>query len=236
MHIIWKDTAEYNTYEEARVGRVFNHRRPDRFPLAVVKASSEDDIVAAVKLAAERNCRIAVRSGGHSWAAWSVRDNSILIDLGNYKELEVDAESRIARATPSMTGRELNSVLTSDYGLMFPGGHCPDVGLGGFLLQGGMGWNCRVGVKFHGKSDTVQIAYRPTELGLGVRASSSCGCCHDGWPIDALQCMSESRSLLGCSGSWTRYVLFDQQASGAFDPLMIMIKDSLGSSPSSISA
>ena len=27
---------------------------------------------------------------------------------------------------------------------MFPGGHCPDVGLGGFLLQGGMGWNCRV--------------------------------------------------------------------------------------------
>jgi FAD/FMN-containing dehydrogenase len=27
---------------------------------------------------------------------------------------------------------------------MFPGGHCPDVGLGGFVLQGGMGWNCKV--------------------------------------------------------------------------------------------
>ena len=26
----------------------------------------------------------------------------------------------------------------------FAGGHCPDVGLGGFLLQGGMGWNCKV--------------------------------------------------------------------------------------------
>jgi FAD/FMN-containing dehydrogenase len=26
---------------------------------------------------------------------------------------------------------------------MFAGGHCPDVGLGGFLLQGGMGWNCK---------------------------------------------------------------------------------------------
>jgi hypothetical protein len=23
------------------------------------------------------------------------------------------------------------------------GGHCPTVGIGGFLLQGGMGWNCR---------------------------------------------------------------------------------------------
>ncbi|KAJ5682092.1 uncharacterized protein N7477_002032 [Penicillium maclennaniae] len=140
MQIIWQDS---DTYEDARIGRVFNHRRPRRFPLAVVKATCEEDIVAAVKLAVERNCRVAVRSGGHSWAAWSVRDNSILIDLGNFKQVEVDAENRIARATPSMTGRELNSVLIRDHQLMFPGGHCPDVGLGGFLLQGGMGWNCR---------------------------------------------------------------------------------------------
>ncbi|KAJ5735025.1 FAD binding domain protein [Penicillium malachiteum] len=143
MEVIWKATAQNTVYEEARVGRVFNHRRPSRFPLAVVKAASEADIVQTVKLAVEQKCRVAVRSGGHSWAAWSVRDNSILIDLGNYKQLEVDAENMTAKATPSMTGRELNSVLIKEHGLMFPGGHCPDVGLGGFLLQGGMGWNCR---------------------------------------------------------------------------------------------
>ncbi|KAJ5758967.1 hypothetical protein N7520_006123 [Penicillium odoratum] len=143
MDITWRDSATKEAYEEARIGRVFNHRRPSRFPLAVVKATSEDDIVKAVQMAVEMNCRVAVRSGGHSWAAWSVRDNSILIDLGNYKKVEVDPENRMARATPSMTGRELNSVLVKDHGLMFPGGHCPDVGLGGFLLQGGMGWNCR---------------------------------------------------------------------------------------------
>lgn len=144
MHIIWKDSADAAAYEDARVGRVFNHRRPERFPLAIVKATSEKDIISAVKLSAKHNCRVAVRSGGHSWAAWSVRDNSILIDLGNYKEVEVDAESRIAYVSPSMTGRELNTALIKDHGLMFPGGHCPDVGLGGFLLQGGMGWNCKV--------------------------------------------------------------------------------------------
>lgn len=144
MDIIWKHTAPTAVYEEARVGRVFNHRRPERFPLAVVKAKSEQDIVDAVKLSLEKKCRVAVRSGGHSWAAWSVRDNSILIDLGNYKKVEVDAENLIAKATPSLTGRELNAVLIKEHGLMFPGGHCPDVGLGGFLLQGGMGWNCRV--------------------------------------------------------------------------------------------
>jgi len=26
-------------------------------------------------------------------------------------------------------------------GSIFAGGHCPNVGLGGFLLQGGVGWN-----------------------------------------------------------------------------------------------
>ncbi|CAI7614151.1 hypothetical protein N7533_013334 [Penicillium manginii] len=142
MYIVWKEEADAATYEDARVGRVFNHRRPDRFPLAVVKASSEEDIIAAVKLAKERNCRVAVRSGGHSWAAWSVRENSILIDLGDYKEIEVDTENHIARVSTSMTGREVNGELNK-HGLMFPGGHCPDVGLGGFLLQGGMGWNCK---------------------------------------------------------------------------------------------
>lgn len=147
MDIVWRDTADNAVYEEARVGRVFNHRRPSRFPHAVVKARCEQDIVNAVKLAAERKCRVAVRSGGHSWAAWSVRDGSILIDLGNYKKVEVDAKNQVAKATPSMTGRELNSVLIKEHGLMFPGGHCPDVGLGGFLLQGGMGWNCRVGLR-----------------------------------------------------------------------------------------
>lgn len=145
MQIIWRDIADPATYEEARIGRVFNHRRPQRFPIAVVKATSVEDIIAAVKLAAEKNCRVAIRSGGHSWAAWSVRDQSILIDLGNFKEIEVDKDNRIARVTSSVTGRQLNGQLISEYDLMFPGGHCPDVGLGGFLLQGGMGWNCRVG-------------------------------------------------------------------------------------------
>lgn len=147
MQIIWRENAENATYEEARVGRVFNHRRPSRFPLAVAKATCEEDLVFAVQLAIKHQCRVAIRSGGHSWAAWSVRDESILIDLGSYKHMEIDAENKRLIASPSMTGREINSVLTQKHGLMFPGGHCPSVGIGGFLLQGGMGWNCRVSCK-----------------------------------------------------------------------------------------
>lgn len=129
MQIIWQDSAS-TAYEDARIDRLFNYPHPERFSLAVVKVAFEEDVKATIKLAIEHKCRVAVRSGGQSWAVWSVRDNSILIDLGDYKDLDVDAENQIARVTPSITGQELNSVLVEEHGLMFPGGHCPNVGLG----------------------------------------------------------------------------------------------------------
>lgn len=147
LPIVWKDKASKEEYEDARVGRVFNHRRPKRFPIAVVRAENEQHIVEAVKLAKQHKCRISVRSGGHSWAAWSVRDQAILIDLGNMKHISISEDEKIVTVSPSTTGRMLNNFL-SERGLMFAGGHCPDVGLGGFLLQGGMGWNCRVSVSY----------------------------------------------------------------------------------------
>jgi FAD/FMN-containing dehydrogenase len=140
--VIWRAEADEDEFERARVGRVFNARRPKRYPRAVVEATQESDIVAAVRLAIEQKCRVSVRSGGHSWAAWSVRDDAILIDLGKYQFFELDEAKKIVVVSPSTTGRILNGFL-SQKGLMFAGGHCPDVGLGGFLLQGGMGWNCK---------------------------------------------------------------------------------------------
>jgi FAD/FMN-containing dehydrogenase len=130
-------------YEEARVGRVFNARRPERFPAAVLCAQDEADVIAGVKLARERGLKVSVRSGGHSWAAWSVRDEALLIDLGRMREMGYDSATGIATASPAVKGgAELTPFLTA-HGRAFPGGHCPGVGLGGFLLQGGQGWNGR---------------------------------------------------------------------------------------------
>ncbi|TKX18295.1 FAD-linked oxidoreductase-like protein 2 [Elsinoe australis] len=142
LPIVWRGEVDEATYEEARVGRVFNHRRPNRYPVAVVNASSINHVVQAVRLAKEKGFRVSVRSGGHSWAAWSVRDNAVLIDLGNLKHISLNESKDLVSVSPSTTGSILNAFL-SKRGLMFAGGHCPDVGLGGFLLQGGMGWNCR---------------------------------------------------------------------------------------------
>ncbi len=131
-------------FAEAVHGRIFNGRRPsDRSPAAVLYAATQDDVVAGVRLAAQRGWQVAVRSGGHSWAAWSVRSGSLLIDLGGLREMSYDPATGIATAAPAITGGdELNPYL-SRFGRFFGGGHCPSVGLGGFLLQGGQGWNAR---------------------------------------------------------------------------------------------
>lgn len=144
LAIIWLDQADPAVYEEARSKGLFNARRPSRYPLAIVLAQTQSEIVDAVKLAVEKNCRISVRAGGHSYAGWSIRDEAILVDLSDLSEDPIlDDDTGIVRVSPSMTGRDLTNYLSAK-GRFFSAGHCPDVGLGGFLLGGGLGWNCNV--------------------------------------------------------------------------------------------
>ncbi|MFT4228917.1 MAG: FAD-binding oxidoreductase [Microbacterium sp.] len=130
-------------WEDARVGRVFNGRRPDRQPDAVLIAGSVEDVRRGVLLAKERGWTVAVRSGGHAWAAWSVRDTGLLIDLGALDDISYDDETHIVSAGPAVKGGEVLSPYLEQRGRFFNGGHCPTVGIGGFLLQGGQGWNQR---------------------------------------------------------------------------------------------
>jgi FAD/FMN-containing dehydrogenase len=129
-------------FEEARFARVFNARRPERYPAAVLVAESEDDVVEGVRLARDRGWKVAIRAGGHSFPVWSVRDDALLIDLGGFKETALDESTGIVNVTPSVSSGELNGYL-SGYGRFFSFGDGPSVGLGGFLLQGGIGLGFR---------------------------------------------------------------------------------------------
>lgn len=127
-------------YEEARHAAVWNELKPQREPEAIVYARSEADVVEAVQLAREHGLRVKARSGGHSWTGSSVRDGSVHVDLSALAAVEVNAGTRTATVQPGAQGRALNTLL-APHGLMFPTGHCPTVGIGGYLLQGGWGWN-----------------------------------------------------------------------------------------------
>lgn len=130
-------------YENARQGAVWNALTPDCYPELILWAANEADCVAAVKLARERGLMLSVRSGGHSGAGNHLRDDTFLLDLSGLREVEVDAESMRASAQPGCPGNELDLELEK-HDLFFPVGHCPGVAIGGYLLQGGFGWNDRV--------------------------------------------------------------------------------------------
>jgi FAD/FMN-containing dehydrogenase len=139
--IFYKGDAQYESF---RVASIWNARKPDRFPEAIVLPQSDIDVIAAVKLAKERGWRIGTRSGGHSWNAPHTRDGALLINLARMKDLVVDPATRIAVVSPSWRGEAFNKVLREQYQLIFPAAHCVGVGLGGFVLSGGHGWNRQV--------------------------------------------------------------------------------------------
>jgi FAD/FMN-containing dehydrogenase len=129
-------------YEKARRSAVWNGRLPDRFPHTVVEASSEGDVVRALAYARERSLRVAVCSGGHSWAANHLREGGLLLDVSRLDGVEIDPAGRTAVVGPGVKGHELCMRLEAE-GLFFPSGHCEGVALGGYILQGGHGWNSR---------------------------------------------------------------------------------------------
>ena len=129
-------------YEQARRAATWNARDYGRYPDVIVQATTEQDVVAAVRLAKAESLKIGVRSGGHSWSAHHVRDGGMLLDLDGLKDRSIDASAMTATAGPGCDGAVFGLALARQ-GLMFPTGHCRGVGLGGFILQGGFGWYSR---------------------------------------------------------------------------------------------
>jgi hypothetical protein len=129
-------------YESARLDAVWNARKPERYPDVIVVAEVEDDVGHAVNLARAEGLAVSVRSGGHSWVGNGVRAGGLLVDLSRLQGIEVDAGDRVAAVQPAVRGPVLNAAL-GEHGLFFPTGHAPTVGIGGFILGGGYGWNSR---------------------------------------------------------------------------------------------
>ena len=130
-------------FEAAVLGTSFNAREPGQRPAVIVQATSADDVVAAVKHAKRDGLKISICSGGHSWTQNHIRDGGMLIDTSRLNGIDIDAERMTAKVGPGCLSGELNDALARRR-LFFPVAHAYTVGLGGFLLQGGFGWNSRV--------------------------------------------------------------------------------------------
>jgi len=145
--------------------------KPQRYPDLIVQARTEDDVVAAVRYAAANQLKVALRSGGHNSTGSSLRDGGLLIDVSGMGGIEIDESRQIASIQPGVRSLELVTAAARK-GLSFPVPHCPSVGLAGFTLGGGIGWNYaqRGGVSTHSivgaevvTADGQRLQATPTE-------------------------------------------------------------------------
>ena len=129
-------------FEATVMGSLFNKIDPIKRPAKIVVAKSVRDIIDTIKYAKTQGKKVTVCSGGHSWSANHVREDSIMIMMKNFNQYAINAQEMTATAGPGVGGSDLIKALYK-HDLFFPVGHCKGVCIGGYLLQGGYGWNGR---------------------------------------------------------------------------------------------
>lgn len=112
------------------------------FPQIIVYCKVWNDVHLCLQWAHEYEWWVTCRSGGHSFAGYSVNPGMV-IDLSNLNSITVDPQTKRARIGPGAQFQQINPTLSSPYKLHLPGGTCPDVACAGYMQGGGYGLTSR---------------------------------------------------------------------------------------------
>src|SRR5437899_6871249 len=114
----------------------------DRRPAAIVRVADANDVSRVIALVRETETEFVVRSGGHGVAGYAMPDGGIVLDLGDMRALDIDAERRTAWVETGVTAAEYTNAADA-HGLATGFGDTGSVGLGGLTLGGGVGYLLR---------------------------------------------------------------------------------------------
>jgi FAD/FMN-containing dehydrogenase len=110
----------------------------ERRPAMVVRPTSAADVAEAIRFARRHDLPLAVRSGGHSAAGWSLCDGGVVLDMRSIDTINVDPEARTAKVGGGcMTGAVDRACQA--HGLATVTGRVSTTGIAGFTLGGGSG-------------------------------------------------------------------------------------------------
>jgi hypothetical protein len=121
-------------YDQARMNY---NLRFDVHPRAIVFCRRRRDVSNAIRWARQEELPIAVRSGRHSYEAFSL-SKGIVIDVSEMDEIRVDEENRLAVVGAGATLLPIYEALWKKRHTL-PAGSCPTVGIAGLTLGGGFG-------------------------------------------------------------------------------------------------
>jgi FAD/FMN-containing dehydrogenase len=126
-------------YLQARLE--YQQRFDSVYPLAVVQPLTPADVSQIVAWSKKTKVRLAIRSGGHSYAGYSTT-NGVVVDLGRLAGVKLDKASNVATIGPGARLVDVEAALAAS-GRAIPNGSCPTVGIGGLALGGGVGFASR---------------------------------------------------------------------------------------------
>jgi FAD/FMN-containing dehydrogenase len=110
-------------------------------PVAIVHAANPQDVSIAVKVAARFGIPVQPRSGGHSYAAYSLggRSGALIIDLAHMDQVVVDQKTWKATIGGGTRLEKVTKELFAQGKRTIAHGTCPQVGIGGHATIGGQG-------------------------------------------------------------------------------------------------
>ncbi len=128
--------ADNPAFDQAR--RVWNGMI-DRWPSAIVRATSIAEVMRTVRFCREQGIKASVRGGGHSAAGKAVADGVLMIDLSLLGEVQVDVRRKRAVVQGGVTLGILDRACEAQKPAT-TGGVISSTGVCGLTLGGGIGW------------------------------------------------------------------------------------------------
>jgi len=111
-------------------------------PKFVLQPKTPADVQAIIQQAGKQKLVLTIKCGGHSYAGHSTASNEgVSLDLRQMKKTELDMHSETITFGAGCEWGDVYKTLINERqdGFVINGGRCPSVGVGGFLLGGGLG-------------------------------------------------------------------------------------------------
>ncbi|KUL89064.1 hypothetical protein ZTR_06120 [Talaromyces verruculosus] len=126
-----------SSYESLRDSYWSGNQKPLK-PRCFFQPHSAEDLARAVALCARSRCHFGVKSGGHGhFAGQSCLDGGVQLDLAKLNTISIDRRKGTVLVGAGSTWGSVYTILQKE-GLIAVGGRAFDVGVGGFLVGGGL--------------------------------------------------------------------------------------------------
>ncbi|RFU81520.1 fad binding domain-containing [Trichoderma arundinaceum] len=129
-------TEEYN----GRLGTYYSYQQHALSPACVVKPTSANDVSRILRIASLQDCAFAVASGGHmAWPESSNTGDGFLFDLRDLNQIDISLKDQTISLGPGSKWTSVYAAM-SVHNVTTAGARVNDVGVGGFLLGGGVAY------------------------------------------------------------------------------------------------